>query len=419
MKIALLRTIILVIIAVTVTMQQWHFESSQPPNDFGFFWTTVQFMKIYDRTDIFTEQGEQAINAAQPQPSGAFYTVTQTPFLYSFVSAVSSGNFATDARRFHAICLASFVLAAILLFWLFGYGPDSSLAVYISIVLLFAPLAMDAQVASNNRIQLGLLALAAACIRFRSHFWHFAAGILFGLGVMFKPTTLFIPLLLLSSRAMRRQWRLMAVETAGCLAGILLGFAAGAMLFGTGSCWLDWATRIGRLPIDASPLDLLNFSLPVLLKEITGANFSTPVLVIGFSAAAWCIFRLTRTFQKNTASCCIDDSGRASLLFDLQVIATGSTVYLLCASLVWNHYYTFTLPLIILLLSPAWLRSQGVHMSAAAVLAASALAVHIVIVMSGMLLLAGWLSWSAACVLFLLGTARPYPSCTASHPEIA
>lgn len=411
MKFYAARVVLLVVIAMTVTLQQWRSESAQPPNDFGFFWTTVQFMKHFDRTDIYTERGEQAINTAQPQPSGAYYTVTQTPFLYSFVSLISTGTFDADARRFHTLSLCSFILAAILLLHFFGYGLELALVVYIFVVILFTPLAMDSYVASNNRIQLGLLALACSCIWFRALSGNFALGILFGLGVMFKPTTVFAPLFLLLSRTVRRQWRILGMEAAGFLTGISIGFAIGALLFGNPGCWFDWAARLGRLPPEASPLDLLNFALPILLKEVTGANFSAPVLVIGLLAAAWRIFRLTCAFQTDTAPGCGSDGTVCdSFLFDVQVIAVGCTVYLLCANLAWNHYYTLTLPLIFLLLSPAWRRSQGMAMTVAALLAASVLALHFVIAMSGMLLPAGWLMWGGACALFLLGTSRPFPS---------
>ena len=403
---------LLAVVALALTLQQWHAESTEPPNDFGFFWTTAQFMKIYNRTDVYTEAGEQAINTAQPQPSGAFYTVTQTPFLYGFVSAISSGNFDTDGRRFHAISLGSFILATALLCWLFGYRSDWGVAAYIALLYLFAPLTMDAQVASNNRIQLGLLVLSAACLRFGSPAGHFGAGLLLGLGVMFKPTTLFAPLFLFASRALLRQWRQLALEAAGCLAGILAGFAGGALCFGSGSCWFDWASRMGRLPLDSSPLELMNFSLPVLLKSVTGANLSLPVLLVVFCAAAWRLFRLVRLRQKGAGAPGAGDP-EGSLLFEVQMVTAGCLVYLLCAGLVWNHYYTFTVPVILLLLSPAWRAARGWLPAAAALLAAAALAAHILVAGAGMLLLAGFLCWGGSAALFWLATARPYPGLSA------
>jgi len=404
-------TVLLIVTACALTIHQWNEESSfNPYGDFTFYWATNKYIQQPSCADIYSSKGEQAINELRCKavPQGRFfYTVRNTPLMTSLLSAVTPGNLELGARKFHLISLASFVIASVILLWLTGYGLDSGAALYLYLLLLFAPLSMDSECASTNRIQLVLIAAAFACLRPMVLIGHFGAGLFLFLGVMLKPNTIFVPMFLLISLAARRNWRALGAEAAGCLTGAVLGFAVGSLFLGSTRCWSEWLVHIMQLHADDSPLNWLNLSMPILVETITGVDLTKTLFFLGFALTSGRIISFSRGLSAADAG-----SGKSvpeSFLVDFQAASAGGIAFLLFAHLCWSHYYTFAIPMICLLMSPRWSQAQSGMYTILALIAVNAIGLDRELGLYDYPMLAGWLTWLGALWLFLLGTTRSFP----------
>lgn len=400
-------SLVLGVLCVLLTGIMWSKASVPRPDDFLHYWTAVRYIKLFGPSNIYGREGEQAVFEAKkdfspiPDPQ---VEIVHTPLLYAAVDVLSSGAIDTDARRFHTISLVCYAFAvAVLLRW-FRYSLNGGMMAYI-LLLHFTPKFMDSLTSNLTGIQLGLLAVALVAVRQRTGWGHFAAGVTLGLLVVLKPNTVFIPFFLFLSRVIRRQWRCVFSEGFGTMAGGAAGLFAGASLFGSVLCWRDWFERMKEYPIETFTIETGNFSLPYLVRGITGyEDVMQAVTIAGAVAVSIRIVRLSRSFLLENGGVG-QKSANDDSFFDLQIVAAGCFAWLLYMNLVWTFYYTFTVPMIILLFSGMWRQKRNII--AVLTTCAAVSAIQFPMFLNAPSPVSAWFMWGGALILFAQGTSRP------------
>jgi hypothetical protein len=210
----------------------------------------------------------------------------------------------------------------------------------------FEPFSSDLRVANVNLIQLALLAgaIQLASPRARTLLGKGRAAAVLGFvaaaAILFKPNLLVAFALLLLVHAHRRPWRTLALIGLGAGSAATIVLAWTSFLFGSATIWLEWWDAIRHAVPGMIPLKLGNFALARVWIETLGTDPSLVLLAATAACAALALWR--------ASSAGWPDSRLAA-----SAGALGCLCYLIGAPLVWFHYYTLTLPGILLVLRPA------------------------------------------------------------------
>jgi hypothetical protein len=263
---------------------------------------------IRHREELSRMQGQEWLSA-----------FTGTPFLYTVFGTLPP-NYDTALLIYRAICLIATIAACLILCHLAGLSPPVSLILTAGVLLLFEPLSSDQRVSNVNQIQLAALAV---------YMWLLSrapmlSGAVIAGAVLFKPTLVFVPLLVIAYRFIRAERARGFRELAGMSIGGAAVIVASSLFFGTAAAWTSWLEMARRLSGSEIPRAAGNIAL---------FNATAIVTAILFAAAIVVLLRSEAT---------VDNALLASL---------GTLIYLLGANLVWLHYPVLALPAALLLLS--------------------------------------------------------------------
>jgi hypothetical protein len=111
---------------------------------------------------------------------------------------------------------------------------------------------------------------------------------------------------------------------------------AGSIYFRSATIWGEWLAALRALPDDIVPVDIGNFSLALIVRQLTGRHASAVLLLIVVAVTLFVAFRR-----------------RPARAGDTALIALGCVGLHLVSRLVWLHYYVLAIPLIMWLLRPA------------------------------------------------------------------
>lgn len=352
------KTLLLLVLVLTGLNNHWEMMPGDAPTDFFTYWIAPTYVEAGAGSGIYGAQNEIRVREFGKTPSPALdpaaasvgaeivnFTNTQTPLLYALVGMASSGRLLADTASFNVASTIALLGGLALLCLLLGLDLDMSLLLFAIVLQAFTPLRTDVVNANIARTQL-FLVVAAGYLLMRPQKWGgFAGGALLGFGLALKPSTLLAPFFLILARTAGKQWRKLAEETAGGLAGLVFGVAVGGWYFGSVSIWGEWFDRMYNLPGGLSPLISYNLALPIIVEELVGLNFSSVILVGGLvitSARFW--FYAAHFAEGGSAG------GGGEKGMEFKALALGLAAYLLFYKLVWVHYYLFLLPLIALAL---------------------------------------------------------------------
>lgn len=272
-----------------------------------------------------------------------------SPFLYTLVSLLSSGDFAFDVRIFRLICMVATVAAIVGMSRMLGYSVWAGLTAVVLLTYRFQPLLSDIRVANVNQIQLGLLALflfalSRRDLRTRS----FLGGLILGFAVAAKPNLLFVAAMLFASWLINRKFRKTLAFATGMAAAAAVAVIASSIVFGSFSCWTAWLKILPQASDYRYTIQDANYAPAMLLFSRFGikVSFFLAILFFGTATAGLLAGRLARG---NVPAA--DDRER-ELLGDILMTAMGCLIYLLSASLAWLHYFILTIPMLLILFRP-------------------------------------------------------------------
>lgn len=381
--------------------------------DFLTYWVSAKYIRDYHPTLFYKEDTERianyyAVNLAHnlnPREwasiKGAdYFFFTQTPFLYSSIGLITTDNIVTDGKIFQAISVISLLIAIFIFTKISHHSIEDSLILAILILYSFYPIISDINNTNVNRILLGLLALSLVCITNKSMAMHFLGGTLAGIAVMMKPICFFAPTSLCVLKIRRKQWAVLLHTIIGLLLGVILAMGITYKFFHSFGCWSEWLQKVGTYPLANSSLQNGNYSLASLLFASTGKDWSLTILFLGGS------FVITRFGSMISLLEKVSPLGRSGAdptnYEEYHFFAIGCLIWLLCFPLVWEHYYTLTLPIIIYILSPSWQLNNGTvkRILSWVIVANSCLSFGNRLSS----ITVGWFYWTGTLILFILGT---------------
>jgi hypothetical protein len=362
-------SVILALVVFFASLMAWKYGQSYAGVDFYQFWVVSQAIAESDVNNIYSnefrrETGSEFLqksykkDASKRQLMAArFRQVLETystPFLYTLFRFIVSGNYEVDLHRYHVFSLLCILLAIIGLCRLLHYSSIATMAAILIFIVWFEPFFSDLRVANVNMLQVGLLALF---LWFQSrHQWrahHFIGGLVLGFAMMFKPNLIFVVGLLVISWTINRRYRKLILECAGILLASISAFAYSSFFFGSVWCWTDWIAAVSAIPDDIMTVSMGNFAPVKLILDWTG--ISIPVYATILIAVLVQIFVMV---IKRPEKEIFGREGKGmrqrerAFFEDALVVASGCLTYLLCAQLVWLHYFLLTIPMILIVFRP-------------------------------------------------------------------
>ncbi len=357
--------VLALVLAAWGLVRAWRTSEIALGMDFYQFWGVGQALRTMPVHNIYGDVDRRGVAAelarrAGTDPMGPRYRAVarfrpvfetySTPFLYAALSLFRSPHYELAFRHYQAFGLLCSVFAVLVFARLLRFSWTTSLFAVAVAVGFFEPLMSDVRMANVNQIQLAGLAVFTLLVVRSTRTWHdVLAGAAVVLLVLFKPNTLFVAALWAWWWLVAGRTRRLAFAAGGAVLGTALAFGASAWLFGSLGCWSDWVVALLAMPEDIIPLDSGNFALVLLLRQATGLDAS------GWLTAAFLLPAVVAIWRQRRAV------GQEAL-FALYVVGLGSLVYLLGAKLVWLHYFTATIPLLLVGLRP---RERGVKRSLA------------------------------------------------------
>jgi hypothetical protein len=267
-----------------------------------------------------------------------------TPFLYTAMHWLASGDYETDLARWHAVSLLCFVSGVVGICQLLGYSWIATLVVLSALLLYFAPFQSETQVMNVNSVQFGGLALTLLLHRRGDAAGvQIGAGALLGCVAMFKPNIALVVVLLLAALLIERKTQTFLHQCAGLLLGIGFAFASSSLFFGTAACWSNWLQTVQLIPPEIITAQMGNYS-PLLFIAGAGAAGASPVLTLGLCLPVLALLWVRRDEPT------VGEPARIQRTTTL--VGVGCVAFLLSANLVWEHYFILAIPLLLSCLRP-------------------------------------------------------------------
>ena len=366
-------TLVLAVFVALGMLGAWNYAEDTPGLDYYVAWVAADAVKnsnknyIYDPASayklpsLYRNKADQAKDAPRLKLIAEYkkdMSFSATPFLYWVTAAIAVGDYETDLTVWHALSL--FMLAAfiIVVCRLLGYSVTASLAIFLPVVVWFVPLHSDLRVGNVNSLQLGMVGLAMWLqSRGSNTKYLFAAGMVIGLTVMFKPNLAPIGLILAGGWLLRHQYSRLVTGVSGMLTGVLAAILVSSWWLGHSTAWLDWLKVISGT-VGGAPKKGGNYSV---MQQLTGGLSPTGQLMLAILlvSLALTLFWWGRRRQSRLSTNPDIQSTDRQSLEDTMLIAMGCIIALMASALVWIHYYLLTIPLMLVLLRPWDAQEQG------------------------------------------------------------
>jgi hypothetical protein len=358
--------VLAVVLLAQVSFDRWQMSSRAVCIDFFTLWSVPHLVGNDPVQDIYSIDAQRKMGAAvradaarpgtpliQRQAAavtdelyGGRVDATGTPFAYTLVGSLSSGEYTRDLRRFIVVSWAGFFAAVVMLCRLLGFSVLGTVLALMVFTSSFAPLLAELRVANVNQLQLFAVASFIVLLA-RGRLG--LAGFVLGLAVLFKPNVAWIPvlggLIAVADQDFRRARRvaLGAVAAGAAVLGVT------TLYFGTPQPWVSFVGSLRRTLDVTYPLDNGNLGLSTLLFSLTNWHVSALLSVV-FLVAFGVLAVRTRAKGPSAASSRLHSGLPAG---DAFVIAgAGCAVMLLTSNLAWLHYYILMIPLALYLLRP-------------------------------------------------------------------
>ena len=263
------------LLLVHSALSAWQYATQTPMIDFFVFWSVPHTLSIKPAVNIYTEEGrrdmgaEMAAEAQSPSASEAQRQATfaniqdplhngkvdshGTPFLYTLIGLLSSGNFDADQQRFAIASLLCLVASVAMLCHLVRLSMASTILLLAFLAAEFAPVWSDIGVGNLNEIQLFAVALFVFLAGRSRHLW---AGVAIGTVTMLKPTTAIVLVLAVIVALADRDYRRIVRLAAGVCAAAVGAFALSVLYFANPKMWIEFFKSLsGTLGEGSWPLE--------------------------------------------------------------------------------------------------------------------------------------------------------------------
>ncbi|HYI13668.1 MAG TPA: glycosyltransferase 87 family protein [Thermoanaerobaculia bacterium] len=318
-------TIVAVLAAIYAVFVTWRQNERAAGLDFYIYFVNAQLAGRTDVANIYDadEQariGEEYYERAQRSSSELhrydagrrrFVDSVSSPFLYTTLRWVSR-DYDRALRQYHVLVLLAFVTGVLLIGRRVGMRWSTALFLLAALLLWYRGFEADLRVGNVNSLQLAAIGAALSVPPL-------AAGAIAGMLVAFKPNLILIPLLLLVSRIVTRDWLRLKRELAGGATGVVIAIVAAALNYGTFNVWLQWVSRANEF----------YHRLPTRMERNV-----TPALALFHQHGAWVSYVIALVLTALVCAAILRGRRRDDVL----VIGAAILIYLLSATVVWLHY---------------------------------------------------------------------------------
>lgn len=365
--------ILLLLLLVHVGWIVWKSATNMPTIDFLTFWSVPHALSIKPITNIYSAEGQremgslaivdaQSPRATAMQRQGLAAVIqlydgriesTATPVLYTLIARLSSGNYATDQKRFVFVCTMCLVLSMWILKKVLRFSILEISLLFIFIATYYAPVLIDRNVGNINEIELLGLALF---IFFTVRSQPLLAGLAIGAAMMVKPLPVMVLVLILIAGLIDREYRQLVRLIVGCLMAAATCFLLSLAYFRTPTIWFNFFQILPRTVNGVScptcSLENGNFSLSALLfGATTSISAIIPLFLLAGFSWLWVVTRQSSVARAWSESPKMGEQRRMHMAF--AVTGGGSAIMLLSSPLVWAHYFVLLLPLLLYLMRPS------------------------------------------------------------------
>lgn len=365
------RVILFLLVAVGL-LANWTYAQRTPGADYYVAWTVADATRndrgfhIYDKEDR-RRMGQQYRDSAMVEGPlsrrSAFakiplFIATGTPFLYSTVNMVSTGNYQLSLKIWNALSLIGFSAAILLTSNLLGLSKTVGLTIFLSCLFWMNAFHADLRMGNTNGIQLGLLALAYYLLsRGAKTVYLISAGALIAMIGFFKPNLAPLALLMLGAWLIRGQKREFLIGMLGMAAGALVAIVTSSLFFGDAGIWLQWLEKLFRLTNAQMPPSEGNYNLPRSFGLKLGAPGQIAVAMVG-CALTLVFLWWGRKADRRQYEPAPEATRERELIENAQLIGMACLVHMIASPLVWLHYYELAIPMIIVAFRP-WSRAPA------------------------------------------------------------
>lgn len=358
-------TLILATLAALSLLGAWLYAKESAGIDYYVTWVASDAVKNDTPHNIYAPSSRyklaveyrnraDALQDAPKQKQVAAYLrelqMTATPFLYWVTGLLASGDYAKDLVRWQFISLFLVVAFILLNCRLLNYPAPTGLAILLPVLVWFTPLYSSLNVANVNGFQLGLIGLLLWLLTRQSRApYLFAASLVTGLLVMFKPNLAPLALLFGGGWAIRRQYPQLGIALGGMAAGAVTAVLVSSIWLGNWSAWLDWLNYIREF-VDGGPGETGgNYAI---ITQIAGDMSPTGQLAAALGLCALSLAFLWFGRRRVSGNVSPETGDDRVFIENTLLIAMGCIIMLLTSALVWLHYYLLTIPMVVAALRP-------------------------------------------------------------------
>lgn len=358
-------SLILACLVALSLLGAWLYTKDAPGLDYYVAWVAADAVKndstlnIYESSSayklavLYRNKADMQKDAPRQKELAAYrkhLPMTATPFLYWVTAMLSGGDYEKDLTRWHLLSLILLTASILVTCRVMGYPIATSLALMLPVVVWFTPFYSDLRVGNVNSFQLGLIGLIVWLqSRKTEPGYLFAAGLVTGLLVMFKPNLAPIAILLAGAWVVRQQFRQLAISTGGMMAGAFTAVLVSSFWMGSATAWIDWFGRVMRL-VKYSPGE--SGGNYAVISQLISKPGPWGQLVV---AIALCLLVLVMFWwgRKRVPASASDTATREQAVIENTcLVALGCIIMMLASTTVWLHYYLLSIPMLIVALRP-------------------------------------------------------------------
>jgi Glycosyltransferase family 87 len=328
-----LLTALAALAAIYALVVVWRENERAAGLDFYVYYVNSQLAQRADVEDIYSAEVQERIGEefyARAQTSGSELRKydaqrrrrmdsVSSPFLYTALSWVSR-DYDFALQQYHALVLSAFTIGFLLIARRARLPWYAALLMLAALLLWYRGFEADIRVGNVNSLQ--LLALGV-------FLWSppLLGGAVLAMLLAFKPTLLYVVLLLAFARLAARDWPRLKKEFAGGAIGAIAAIVITAVHYRGFDVWLEWIGAANQFFHRLQTRAERNVAPFLEWYQQHGAAWSHVITLV--LLAAVCII-LWRNRQH------VDD---------LLVIGLAIAVYLIASPVVWLHYMVLVVPL--------------------------------------------------------------------------
>lgn len=371
---------LIILLLLNSVSSYWRYSAQFPKIDYFCFWAVSQSLEARLIENIYAPDGQKELalevarlsavpgtSARQRQVTSAvlrFYdgslSTTGTPFMLALTGSLSTGNYDRDVATFLIFSFLVFCISILVLCRLLRFSFASTLLALVLFLSWYQPLFSNLRNGNLSAIQLFVVTIFILLFgKSKTTAGTTIAGLVLGLGIMFKPNIVLILALSLTATLLRRDFKKIFRLLAGSSLGIAIALVYSSVFFGGFKIWSQFIESVPNT-LNLYTLNQGNFSVINLIHSSTGVDFSVIAMALLIALFFYLTWRsMGRTHQGGGEARTSDRRDERNLHEVFLAAGIGAAIMLVSAWLTWLHYFILVIPLALFMMRPMTVVRQG------------------------------------------------------------